>query len=513
MANPQRIGLHLTDDNIVLTESSSKKQYKIISSPITTSLVSSADAPVVSDISEEIHIVSTFQRLLRENKIEPGSVAVSIPIKDVFLRSFVLPWMPASDLQSVVFYEAKKYVPFDLKLLDYVYQAVPFYENKQKRLRIIFYAVRKQTIEKYERILKQVGCKAIVYESSLFSLARYLLSKNLLKSEQKTVVIYMHKDYGQIIFYEKGVCNFVREFSLSVPEVHDPNAISDVLRAQLIREVRKSLGYYNRQFSQDKIKDVLLLSVATDQELMKLLSEEMSVKVRAAEASVTSGLQTSVGIDVMCGTGAAMTNAPSWFATFNFLTAKVVAKPQSAFIKSLPGNFSQLLSWEIADFVYAIQAAAVCIVLLLAGFFYGRNNLQTLQDQSQSLTLQQGELADKTVDDIMAIIKRNNKQLEMYEAVFKEKSRMAPMLVDLTKAMPEGSWLEDMNVRYAAGGFSMDFKGYVYSSSGAQFKAVNDFLARLKANRYLASVKFKLNTLQKKTLNGHEVVYFSIVGS
>jgi len=515
MANPPKIGLYLTDDNIVLVESNPHKLQKVVSSSITASLVSSEDVPVHSDITEEIHIVGTFQRLLRENKIEPGPVSVSIPIKDVFLRSFVVPWMPANELGNVVFYEAKKYVPFDLRLLDYVYQAVPFVENKQKRLRIIFYAVRKQTIERYDRILKQAGCKPVVYESSLFSLAKFLFSKNLLKTDQKSVVIYTHKDYGQIVFYEKGVCYFVREFSLSVPEVHDPNAVADVLRAQLIREIRKSLGYYARQFSQDKIKEVLVVSQTQDSELAKMLSEEMSVKVRTAEASVTAGLQTVVGMEVMCAYGSSIAKAPSWFSTFNFLLAKSLAKTQEASAKSglLPGNLSQLLSWEMSDFTYAIQAAVACVVLLIGGFVYGQVNLQAMQKQNDLLTAQQGAMANKSPEDLKAMTIKNGKKLDAMTAVFKDKSHIALMLVDVARAMPQGSWFQDFNVRYQGGQFRLDIRGYIYSPNEVQFKVVNDFLSRLRSSRFLSAVKFKLNAVQKKRLSDQEVVFFSITGS
>jgi Tfp pilus assembly PilM family ATPase/Tfp pilus assembly protein PilN len=513
MANPQRIGLYLTDDNIVLAEANPKGLLKVASSAVTTSLSPSTETSFQSDMAEEIHIVGTLQRLLRENKMEPGPISISIPIKDVFLRSFVVPWMPAGELGNVVFYEAKKYVPFDLKLLDYVYQAVPFFENKQKRLRIIFYAVRKQTIEKYDRILKQTGCKPVVYEPSLFSLAKYLINKNLLRPDQKTVVVYTHQDYGQIIFYEKGVSYFVREFSLSVTDVHDPKAVADVLRAQLMREIRKSLGYYSRQFSQDKIKEVLVLSAVTDNELTKILSEEISAKVRTAEPAVMAGLQTILGMDNMCACGAAMVKAPAGFSAFNFLLAKST-QTQDSSKKFLPGFVGQLLSWKIGDFVYALQAAVVGGVLLGVGFFYGQIRLQSLQREGEALTLRQGELANKTIDEINAIIKRNDLQLKLYQSILNDKSHIAPILIDIAKVLPQGVWLDSFNVRYHTDSFLIDLKGYVYTpDETAQFKLVNEFLSRIKNSQYLTSVKFKLNTIQKIKMNDRQVSYFSITGS
>ncbi len=513
MSNSQRIGLYLTEENIILAESNLKSLQKVVSSPIVSSLVPSKDTPFHSDVTEEVQIISTFQRLLRENKIEEGSACVSIPIKEVFLRSFTLPSMPASELNSVVYYEAKKYIPFDLKLLDYVYQSVPFVENKQKRLRIIFYAIRKQTIEKYNRILKQTTCKPFVYEPSLVSLAKQLITKAQLRIDQKAVVVYVHANYGQIIFYDKGFSYFVREFSLTPPDVDDPKMVSDFLRDNILREVRNSLGYYSRQFSQDKIQEILVLATVPDAELVKVLTEELSVKVRMVEPSVTAGLQTFAGMDAMCACGACITKVPSAFLAFNFLQAK--SEPQS--VGSAKGSFfiSQLLSWEISDFIYAIQAAVICILLLGGGWFYGRFKLQETQKQSNNLTMQQGELANQSINEIEAQIKKNKDQLSAYNKILKNRNHISSKLINLTKALPEGAWLEGASFFADTSRTPMELKGYIYSpgQQGTQFKLVNDFLARLKKDKDFSSVKLKLKSTQEQKINDHDAVHFLITGS
>lgn len=515
MATSARIGLYLTDRNIVLAESDAKIK-KILSTAITPGSASQ-DVPLHSDITEEIHVVGGFQKLLRENKIESPNVCISIPIEEIFLRSFVVPPMPAGELSNVVFYEAKKYVPFDLKLLDYVYQAFPFVENKQKRLRVIFYAVRKQTLEKYDRIFKQTNCKPVIYEPSLVSLSKYLVTQKQLRVDQKTVVIYTRENYGQIIFYEKGVAYFVREFSLALTEVvHDSKAVPDVLRAQLLREIRKSFGFYSRQFSHEKIKEILIVSSDTDQELVKNLAEEFSAKVRVMDSSVKIGLQKVIGMEAMCAAGVALAKNPSGLPPFNFLQAKPSAASQPAPASGvLPPFVSQLFSWDKSDLIYAIQALVVCGLLLLVGFLYGHFTLDKVKKQSDQLTQRQGALSNKSIEEIEADIKHNKSQVATYEKLLHESSRMTAILVHLTKALSEGMWYQSVDVQGDSNSVTVALQGFVTPTAveGEQFRLVQAFLLRLKNDPVLSSINFKLNTVQKKNAGDRDAFYFLITGA
>ncbi len=514
MANFRRIGLYLTDNHIVLAETSSKDLQKAVSSSIDTSFDSSQTSSFHVEMSDEIHIVSTFQRLLRENKIDAGSVAVSIPIKDVFLRSFVVPMMPSSELNNVVYYQAKKYVPFDLKLLDFIYQAIPFVEDKQKKLRIVFYAVRKQTIERYDRILKQIDCKPVVYEPSLVSLAKQLIARNQLRLDQKTVVVYIQGDYGQIIFYEKGVSFFVREFSMTVPDVHDPKAVADVLRANILREIRKSLEYYSRQFSQDKVKELLVLAPIPDQDLEKILTEELSVKVRTADPTVVLGLQKMVGMDIMCACGSCITKLPREFASFNFLDSTSDSQSKESLSRDWSGFAFQLLTWKTSDFFYAVQALVVCILILVGGGVYGQLKLQNIKKQGSVLDVQQGELINKSIEEINANISKNTKELNVFKKIVKDKSKMASLLIILNQSLPDGVWLESAGIALKSNETVVDIKGYAYSQvEGAQYQLVNDLLSQLKSNKNFSKSKFNLNSTQKQKTNGQEAVYFIISGT
>ena len=83
-------------------------------------------------------------------------------MKEIILRSFVIPFVKQEDIQNAIKFEAKKYLPIDIQDLTFVFYTIPFTENKVKRLQIIFFAVRKEFLARYESIFKQVKLKVFI---------------------------------------------------------------------------------------------------------------------------------------------------------------------------------------------------------------------------------------------------------------------------------------------------------------------------------------------------------------
>ena len=515
MANLDRIGVYLTDRVIVLADSSHNKLQKVFSTPVDSIVNSPKDTPFSSDAADEIQVISFIQKLFRDNKINVGQVCVSIPIEEVFLRSFVVPWMSANELNNAVFYEAKKYLPFDLKLLDYMYQPVVQLEGNQKRWRIIFYAARKQTVEKYERIIKQIGGKPFIFEPALVSLAKYLISKKYLKIDQSTVVVYIHEHDVHIIFYEKGIAYFVRDFSLTVVDVQDPKAVVDVARAQLLREIRKSFGYYNSQFSQEKIKEILVLTTVPDPELTRVLTEELAVKVRVVEPFVTAGLQRYVGMDIVCASGSCLDKVSSKFSSFNFLQAKSSPQAGGSSTSTLAFDLSQMLGLTLADLKPAVIAAFICSLLLGGVFYYGQQKLNVVKHQNEKMTQAEEKWRNSSVEQIRAEIKVDQDKLDNYSKIQSQNSHMTPMVVVLTRALPAGVWLQDAKIiTLSSNRLNLELNGYIYvKDKGGEYKKVNEFLDNLRDSKYSADLTFNSSSPQKKELDDQTVATFTIKGT
>ncbi len=494
MLESVKIGLFLNDDKVTLVESDHNKPQKIVSATVT----SSTDTPFPSDLSEEIPFVALLQKLLRDNKINPGPAGISIPAKEVLLRTFVLPWMSSTEANQAIAFEAKKYVPFDLSDLSYTYHSMTWVENNRKLLWVIFYAIRKQTLEKYDRLLKQIGCKPTLYEPSPVSLAKELIIKKHLRLSQKTIaVIHVHEQYGQIIFYEKGIAYFLREFTLPLSTGNKPQSID----TYLVNEASKSFDYYSRQFSKQKAEEVLLFLTTPDRKLAAILAQELSVKVKMVEPITMVGSQRLTGLDSFYACGVSLKNSPLRSVSFNFLKDKSFES-------------ASLVSWNIVELVPALKTAVISILVLAVIFMGGQWQLKGNEKQLHSLFLNQGALASVPVDQIQAQMGQNQVKLDEYKKI-PVRTHLTPSLIRITRALPSGVWLKALRIHYnSAGQIVLNLDGYVSSQDfNAQVKIVNEVLSNLKVDKVLSLSNLQITMTQKEIVNNHAVLYFRMESS
>ena len=67
-------------------------------------------------LPESMHFIASLQHNFQQNQITPGITNLSLPANEIIFRTFVIPWMKATEVMGVVSYEAIKYIPFSLKI-------------------------------------------------------------------------------------------------------------------------------------------------------------------------------------------------------------------------------------------------------------------------------------------------------------------------------------------------------------------------------------------------------------
>ena len=63
-------------------------------------------------ITENMQITTAIQDAFSQNNISTSTLNLSLPIKEIIFRSFVIPWMRSHEVKSVVSFEVLKYIPF-----------------------------------------------------------------------------------------------------------------------------------------------------------------------------------------------------------------------------------------------------------------------------------------------------------------------------------------------------------------------------------------------------------------
>src|SRR5882672_1488986 len=242
MAVNKQLGVFFGHNSLSLVETDNQDPGKYFSAP--HNLFDNVDPTQGKIVPDDIKITAIIQKSLRDLKITSSDASLSLPTKDIIFRSFVIPWMMANEIDGVVEFEARKYIPFKLEELTYSYHPVTIAEKNVKRIRILFAAIRNDILEKYCGILEQSGLKISYVEPGVVSLIRVLVFKKLIPLDQRIAIVQTNDKEGKIIIVDHGLPHFVRDFQLQPAAASKPENDPELLKARLFNEVRISLDYY-----------------------------------------------------------------------------------------------------------------------------------------------------------------------------------------------------------------------------------------------------------------------------
>ena len=317
----KKIGFFWDEKQIVVIEVEKNNIIQIISHPLSVS--ASTESPFSSNLTKEIQIVNNIQMIVKEHRIEFNEVFLSLPVGEIILRSFVIPFVTPLELVSVVEFEAKKYVPFDIKELTYVYHSIIFIENKIRKIRVFFYAVRKEVFEKYIRVFKQAGLEIVFCEPSSMSLVKGLIFKKEIKLDQRIAFLHLQKDVGRIYFIDKGIPYFIREFSIGMVGFQEEKPVDpNTLSMKLFNEVSNSFDFYTRQFNTGKMEQMLVLASVEQEAYLDGIASDLGVQVKTFNPTVIAGASQVTDVAAVYALGVCAESASPLLSTFNFFQKK-----------------------------------------------------------------------------------------------------------------------------------------------------------------------------------------------
>lgn len=468
------------------------------------------------DLPDDVALTAIIQKSLREQKISSTEINLSLPTRDVIFRSFVIPWMQPSELRGVVEFEARKYIPFKLEELSYTHHAVTFEDKGNRKLRILFAAVRNDILEKYVQILTQAGLDVIFSEPAPMSLIRALMFRNQIPPNQRVAIVQANEREGRIIIVNEGLPHFIREFQFLPSTTPTSDIEPGVLNMRLFNEIRNSLSYYSRQYDQERIDGIITLSVDDSKDQFENLGKEMGIPTVSLSSNSILGTSSVVDIDLLNGFGIGLRSTVSLPADFN-LSAKPLKgfhfSPESIDVRSLiktalVGVFIIALTFILASGAAKEQKRKIAL-------------LEEKQQQFQGLTLQDIEQKNKEIMEKLVSYKKIPSQ-----------SSAAHFLSAIPNVLPQGTWLETLQITYSDDTFpkekslfqdknqpqwqpkaTLNLDGYVYQEDvNQQIRLINALVADLKNNQNFAPFfeSIELVSAQTQTLDGYVVTHFRI---
>lgn len=526
MAETKQIGVFWGNDALYLAESEAEAPQRMVHVPfkaITKETIK--DGPLSPGGME---LIADLQSALRRQKIAASAVNLSLPARDIIFRSFVIPWMQAHEVSSAVEFEAGKYLPFPLEELSFSFHPVTFTENNAKRIRIIFAAIKNDTLENYIKILGEASLNVSAIEPAASSLIRVLSLKNLLP-EGRTIALIEKEEVGRIIIIDEGVPQFVREFHLSAGADEQAQEGDEAEVKKLTKEVRISLDYFSRRNEQLRVRQILLLTSSLPGEWPQNLEKNLAMPVAAIDGQSVLGEVSRMGIGILHAYGASI--IPSQERTLYFDLSRKRAESTRPPSRPLPK--------KPVDYKALIKTALVCVSLMIVSLAASGLWTQRLKREINSLKQKVGSYQDA---DISAI-----EQKEMGLAAklsrFKNtrtRSDIASFLLLIPGLLPEGTWLQNLDIVYddsaafaetpasparkagpartgAGGGapaLTVAIEGYAYSQNkNEQFRLVNTLLRNLKDSEEFSAFfqDIDLETTNARQLGEYPVTAFKIV--
>ncbi len=480
--NKKKLGIYFGINSLNMVQTQKKECLFCFSAP--HSLFDNTQQPSIQNIDDDIKLAAIIQRCLRDHEVQNQDVLLALPSHEIILRSFYIPWMTSSEVKGVVEFEVRRYIPFKLDELLFSYHTQTVKENKNRRIRILFIAVRKEIVRKYRELIEQSGLDVGFIEPAPIGLLRLLRSKKIIQPKKTSAVLQLNNLFGSLMIIDSESPQFIRDFKLSSDQ-SSLSADQAALKTNLINEIRISLDYYRRQHSQAKVDEILFLTDDINQSRTGDLETALGVKTTAVSSQ---GLfESKQGIDLGCLQAMGITLRQEIPLPFKVDLSERERRPKK---KEAP------VEWAPVDFQLTIKIAVACAVLL--GIFYSWQNreLNEVRKRKQSIIQQITPLEALKIRDIQSKQIELERKINGYKSV-PVKTHTAFYLNMIPQLLPKGAWLNNMKIEMRekrarsqtdqnANIISpvVSLQGQVYDkNSSRQVEVINEFVDSLRRNK------------------------------
>jgi hypothetical protein len=495
------------------------------------------DNPIigVKTLTEDLRLLDLLQKTIRNSAFSTVDTYLSLPSKDIIIRWFVIPWMRPSEIEGVVSFEARKYLPFPLEELVYTYYPSPFSKGSVRQIGIIFISIRKANLDKYVNVLLQAGLNVVCSEPSSMSLIRSLVMKKAIDVDKVTAVLNVHQDSGEILITSQGFVKFTRDFKIHSPAAQQSGDGQDVTKAKFFNEVKIALEFFSRQHVEEEVQKIIVLSSGTYKDVWSGLAEELSLPVTTSDilSIFKKGEPTEIGF--INAYGAALSGVVPVVVDFNLSEGQgQSAKAGKVAKEALPTRKIALL----------VMAITLGLSSLVGTYLWTQKIMDSKTALKVAKSAEVGTLADTDISEIKDNIEKIKKQLDAVRSL-RFKGSTTAFVINLVKILPPGVWLNSISLDFVdvsdqqgrtRGGDSEDgssgksrkakatyqklktkatlnISGYCFlEDANAEFEVVNNFVITLRSTPDIASrfKDIKLGAVRSETQEGKQVVSFSI---
>lgn len=223
-----------------------------------------------------------IQKALALANVSASSVRVAVSGEGVIVRYLKLPMMKKEEIPTALSFELEKYLPYKESEVVLDYQVAG--ETKDKKMRLLIVAARRNLIEALIQSFKQAKLELSLIDVAGFSVCNALMFNQIHPDPADAIgVVHVTKELTTVNVLKENSGYFSRDISMGQTQVSSDQA----LLVDLANEVRYSLDYYESQWN-DSVKKIYL-SGQLDRELFPVFEKEIGLE--AAEWDPTAGFQ------------------------------------------------------------------------------------------------------------------------------------------------------------------------------------------------------------------------------
>ena len=473
------LGVYFGPQGIYLAEIKGKKLVNSAQIPAAAFAVAPDDK-----VPEEVKIVALFKEELRKAKIEAKEVYLALSGSDLIMRTFEIPALPANELPQAINFEIKKYIPFKVEDLISDYQ-VEFDKTSNKNS-ILFIGIKKELIEKYMSIFRQLDIKIVSLEYAAFSILKLI---NLCGAPVKGVTAFVDADIelndeANFTVVENNFPLFGRDIKLSPGlEAQAAKPEAGMLIEKLNTEIRISLDYYNRKFIHKKINRLLLISNKDASRSVEAFLKDLNLAFTFVDPSGVVGKGPVVELGLLKAFSCTIPQAkPAVKINLLAIWSKLRSKQQRDF-----GVVAEEVKTALTGLLPERKFLIIAGLIICAGVAAGILRKMPLQQEINQIIARRPQgtsvNARLSLSELQQLEKKTEQQFSDLNNLVKKQLYFTPGLSAIPQLLPPGVWLERFSLSYNNKDSKLELQGNVFlNNSQREAEALESFISALKSD-------------------------------
>ncbi|MDD5584005.1 MAG: hypothetical protein PHV55_02995 [Candidatus Omnitrophica bacterium] len=448
----------------------------------------------IERLNDEIRWEALINKTLRDIGATEKNVYVSLADKDFIFRFLDMPLMKKKEIETSLAYEVVKYIPFKIEELRWGYGYTTF--PRDKKINLSFVGIKDNNLAKIKDILNRLGLNPTVIEPSSLSLIR------IVKSVKKHADV---KNFALLDFTETEayLTLFYHDLPIFNRYLTIPKKENNIDFDKFIDSVRLSFQYFKREFDFYDLEKFIIVGNAGVENLVSFFKEELQTNADViAPSEITDKSGSEVEIAKAMGV-AGIDYYPYRFKPVLTKKEEISERPEAP--KVTPLNIGLLL--------------LLIGVGLLAAFIFAAftgSNISTekaLLDREEAAIPIPPELKDLPWETIGTMVSDKEAKIVLLKQIESSRRNTQPVLERFSVLLPEGFWLENLEVNNEAKTYSVTLRGYGFlSDANKESLALDELIGNLKKDPAIKSVFTNIDLLssERKDIRKFTVTSFSV---